>query len=119
MIKHVDYEDEGDYTCEASNGVGIAKSYSISLAVHASPYFTKVSSTTKISIKDNLCLIPRQVTEMMLFSKEPESQTAAEGEDVIFECEAGGFPAPKVSRLLSLSDWLQTQIDLKIKLDHN
>lgn len=42
MIKHVDYEDEGDYTCEASNGVGIAKSYSISLAVHASPYFTKV-----------------------------------------------------------------------------
>ena len=73
----------------------------------------------KISIKDNLCLIPRQVTEMMLFSKEPESQTAAEGEDVIFECEAGGFPAPKVSRLLSLSDWLQTQIDLKIKLDHN
>ena len=72
----------------------------------------------KISIKDNLCLIPRQVTEMMLFSKEPESQTAAEGEDVIFECEAGGFPAPKVSRLLSLSDWLQTQIDLKIKLDH-
>ena len=43
VIKHVDYEDEGDYTCEASNGVGIAKSYSISLAVHASPYFTKVS----------------------------------------------------------------------------
>ena len=43
MIKHVDYEDEGDYTCEASNGVGIAKSYSISLAVHASPYFTKVT----------------------------------------------------------------------------
>ena len=72
-----------------------------------------------ISTRDNLCLIPRQVTEMMLFSKEPESQTAAEGEDVIFECEAGGFPAPKVSRLLSLSDWLQTQIDLKIKLDHN
>ena len=47
VIKHVDYEDEGDYTCEASNGVGIAKSYSISLAVHASPYFTKVSSTKK------------------------------------------------------------------------
>ena len=45
VIKHVDYEDEGDYTCEASNGVGIAKSYSISLAVHASPYFTKVSSS--------------------------------------------------------------------------
>ena len=32
--------------------------------------------------------------------QEPESQTAAEGESVIFECEAGGFPAPKVSKLL-------------------
>ena len=62
MIKHVDFDDEGDYTCEALNGVGIAKSYSINLKVYAAPYFTK----------------------------EPESQTAAEGEDVVFECEAGG-----------------------------
>ena len=31
-----------------------------------------------------------------LLFQEPESQTAAEGESVIFECEAGGFPAPKV-----------------------
>ena len=35
---------------------------------------------------------------IFLFMKEPESQTAAEGESVIFECEAGGFPAPKVSK---------------------
>ena len=68
VIEHVDYDDEGDYTCEASNGVGIAQSYSIHLAVHAYPYFTK----------------------------EPESQTAAEGEDVLFECEAGGYPSPKI-----------------------
>jgi len=68
VIKHVDYEDEGDYTCEASNGVGIAKSYSINLKVYAAPYFTK----------------------------KPDSKTAAEGEDVMFECEAGGFPAPKI-----------------------
>ena len=54
VIKHVDYEDEGDYTCEASNGVGIAKSYSISLAVHASPYFTKVSSTKNIHQRQSL-----------------------------------------------------------------
>ena len=33
MIKHVDFDDEGDYTCEASNGVGIAQSYSIQLKV--------------------------------------------------------------------------------------
>ena len=68
MIKHVDFDDEGDYTCEASNGVGIAKSYSIQLKVYAHPYFIK----------------------------EPESQTAAEGETVSFECEAGGYPAPQV-----------------------
>jgi len=68
VIKHVDYEDEGDYTCEASNGVGLQKSYSIKLKVYAAPYFTI----------------------------RPESQTAAEGEDVMFECEAGGFPAPKI-----------------------
>ena len=68
VIDHVDFEDEGDYTCEATNGAGIAKSYSIQLTVYAAPYFTK----------------------------EPQSQTAAEGEDVVFECEAGGFPAPRI-----------------------
>ena len=68
VIEHVDYDDEGDYTCEASNGVGIAQSYSIQLVVYAAPYFTK----------------------------EPQSQTAAEGEDVMFECEAAGFPSPRI-----------------------
>ena len=68
VIEHVDFEDEGDYTCEATNGVGIAQSYSIQLTVYAAPYFTK----------------------------EPESHTKAEGEDVMFECEADGFPAPKI-----------------------
>ena len=68
VIEHVDYEDEGDYTCEATNGVGIAQSYSIQMTVYAEPYF----------------------------KKEPQSQTAAKGETVMFECEAGGFPAPKI-----------------------
>ena len=67
-ILHVDFDDEGDYTCEASNGVGIAQSYSISLVVHAHPYFTK----------------------------EPQSQTKAEGENVMFECEAEGYPSPRI-----------------------
>ena len=92
----MDYEDEGDYTCEASNGVGIAKSYSISLAVHASPYFTKVSpSNTQYAAICNM----QQCQSLSL--QEPESQTAAEGESVIFECEAGGFPAPKVSNRIT------------------
>jgi len=68
VIRHVDFDDEGNYTCEASNGVGIAESYTINLKVYATPYFTK----------------------------EPKSQIVAEGEDVIFECEAGGYPAPLI-----------------------
>ena len=68
IIKHVDFEDSGDYTCEASNGVGLAKSYSINLEVLAKPRF---------------------ITE-------PEIQTAAEGEEVSFECKADGFPAPEI-----------------------
>lgn len=33
IIKLVDFDDEGAYTCEISNGVGEAKSYSINLKV--------------------------------------------------------------------------------------
>lgn len=68
VVKHVDFEDAGDYTCEASNGVGIAKSYSIRLEVKAKPRFIK----------------------------EPEYQTAAEGEEVTFECKADGIPTPEI-----------------------
>jgi len=68
IIKHVDFEDAGDYTCEASNGVGLAKSYSINLEVLAKPRF---------------------ITE-------PEIETAAEGEEVSFECKADGYPAPEI-----------------------
>jgi hypothetical protein len=31
VIKHASFEDAGSYTCEVSNGVGAAKSYSINL----------------------------------------------------------------------------------------
>ncbi|CAG2054499.1 unnamed protein product, partial [Timema podura] len=34
LIKHVDFEDQGSYTCEVSNGVGSAQSYSINLKVN-------------------------------------------------------------------------------------
>ena len=68
VIKHVDFEDGGDYTCEASNGVGIAKSYSINLEILAKPRFTV----------------------------KPQIQTAAEGEEVTFECKADGVPKPKI-----------------------
>ncbi|KAJ3639541.1 hypothetical protein Zmor_002896 [Zophobas morio] len=68
LIRVVDFEDEGTYTCEVSNGVKEAKSYSINLKVYAVPYFTK----------------------------EPERINAAEGETVEFRCEAGGVPRPEI-----------------------
>ncbi|XP_067001681.1 neuroglian isoform X2 [Anabrus simplex] len=68
IIKHADFEDEGTYTCEASNGVGEAKSYSINLQVMAIPYFTV----------------------------EPEIINAAEDETVTFHCEASGVPEPQI-----------------------
>lgn len=68
IIKVVDFEDEGSYTCEVSNGVGEAKSYSINLQVLSAPYFTL----------------------------EPERVNAAEGETVEFKCEASGSPEPEI-----------------------
>ncbi|KAI4487248.1 hypothetical protein M0804_005397 [Polistes exclamans] len=68
IIKHVNFEDEGTYSCEASNGVGDANSYSINLQVMAVPYFTV----------------------------EPEIINAAEDETVEFRCEASGVPEPDI-----------------------
>ncbi|XP_026465687.1 neuroglian isoform X3 [Ctenocephalides felis] len=68
LIKHVTFSDEGSYTCEASNGVGSAKSYSVNLRVMAHPYFTT----------------------------EPEIQNAAEDETIEFRCEASGVPEPDI-----------------------
>lgn len=68
IIKSVDSEDAGNYECEASNGVGVAKSYSIQLKVLAAPYFVV----------------------------EPEIYVGAEDETAEFRCEANGSPAPEI-----------------------
>lgn len=68
IIKHADFKDKGSYTCEASNGVGSAKSYSISLNVMAVPFFVV----------------------------EPEIQNVAEDEMVELRCEASGVPEPEI-----------------------
>ena len=38
VIKHAAFEDAGSYTCEVSNGVGTAKSYSINLQIMGKLY---------------------------------------------------------------------------------
>ncbi|KAG5892872.1 hypothetical protein JTB14_032595 [Gonioctena quinquepunctata] len=68
IIKVVDFEDEGTYTCEVSNGVGESKSFSINLDVQAVPYFTR----------------------------EPEVVNATEDDKVELFCEAGGEPEPAI-----------------------
>ncbi|CAH0765981.1 unnamed protein product [Diatraea saccharalis] len=69
VIKYPGYEDEGTYTCEASNGVGTPKTYSIQLNIEASPFFIE----------------------------EPEFQNLAEGETAEIRCVAGGTPTPQIS----------------------
>jgi len=68
IIKSVDTEDGGNYECEASNGVGVAKSYSINVQVLAAPYFVL----------------------------EPEMFVGADGETAEFRCEANGSPSPEI-----------------------
>ncbi|EDW51334.1 GM21680 [Drosophila sechellia] len=69
VIRQTNFDDAGTYTCDVSNGVGNAQSFSIILNVNSVPYFTK----------------------------EPEIATAAEDEEVVFECRAAGVPEPKIS----------------------
>lgn len=68
IIKHVNFDDQGTYSCEASNGVGTAQSYSIKLEVMAIPYFIL----------------------------EPEIVNAAEDEVAVIKCEASGVPVPEI-----------------------
>ncbi|XP_062139817.1 neuroglian isoform X1 [Drosophila sulfurigaster albostrigata] len=68
VIRHVSFEDAGKYTCDVSNGVGNAQSYTIDLKINSVPYFTL----------------------------EPEIQNAAEEEEVTFKCEAAGHPEPTI-----------------------
>lgn len=76
VIKHVQLDDAGSYTCEVSNGVGQADSYSINLEVLSIPYFTE----------------------------EPEIQNVAEGEEVTFRCEAKGIPPPEIKWIYNGKD---------------
>ncbi|XP_068626335.1 neuroglian isoform X1 [Battus philenor] len=69
VIKRAGYEDQGTYTCEVSNGVGTAQTYSIQLNVEAAPFFTE----------------------------EPQFQNLAEGETAVINCRAGGTPDPQIS----------------------
>lgn len=67
-LKSVDFQDKGVYECTASNGVGSAQSWAVSITVQAAPYWLKA----------------------------PNNTNAAEEETVRFECEATGEPSPIV-----------------------
>ncbi|XP_065332463.1 neuroglian isoform X1 [Cloeon dipterum] len=91
FIKHVSAEDEGDYSCEASNGVGSAKSYSIRLTVLAAPYFTV----------------------------EPDIVNAAEDESAEFSCDAKGVPEPQIKWIYNGLPIEQAPTNLRRKIQSN
>ena len=68
VIQRVDFEDEDEYVCTVSNGVGTAQTRGFNLRLESVPYFTK----------------------------EPEVKNAAEGETVEFECDAVAVPRPEI-----------------------
>ncbi|XP_022908169.1 neuroglian isoform X2 [Onthophagus taurus] len=68
IIRLIDFEDRGTYSCEVTNGAPPAQTYSVNLDVQAIPYFTE----------------------------EPEFINAAEGETVAFRCAAKGLPVPEI-----------------------
>lgn len=69
VIRNTKFDDEGTYTCDVSNGVGNAQSYSINLKIESTPYFTV----------------------------EPEIQNKAEDEVAEFHCAASGIPKPAIT----------------------
>lgn len=91
VIKHVDFGDQGTYTCDVSNGVGEAKSYSVDLSVLAAPYFTT----------------------------EPVPSTKAEEETVTFKCEADGLPKPEIKWVYNGKPISQAEPNPRRKLGPN
>ncbi|GAB6021405.1 hypothetical protein CHUAL_004014 [Chamberlinius hualienensis] len=67
-LKKVDAQDAGIYECTASNGVGSAQSWAVSITVQSAPYWITA----------------------------PNNTNAAEEESVRFECKASGEPEPAV-----------------------
>lgn len=72
-IPRVDFGEETNYICTASNGAGQSQSHSTRVEVLAAPYWRK----------------------------SPGNIISAEGETVQFECEAGGKPEPKLQWLMN------------------
>jgi len=55
VIKHAAFEDAGSYTCEISNGVGAAKSYSINLQIMGKLFYTCLLKFWVFILSDKCC----------------------------------------------------------------
>ncbi|KAH0568603.1 neuroglian-like [Cotesia glomerata] len=90
-MKNIDFNDEGVYTCEASNGVGRIASYSINLKIMSEPFFTV----------------------------EPEIVNAEEGEDVKIHCEAHGEPKPDIKWTYNSNPILEAPYNPRLEITKN
>ena len=55
VIKHAAFEDAGSYTCEVSNGVGAAKSYSINLQIMGKLFYACLLKFWVLILSDKCC----------------------------------------------------------------
>jgi len=58
VIKHAAFEDAGSYTCEVSNGVGSAKSYSINLQIMGKLFYTCLLKFCVFILSGKCCHFP-------------------------------------------------------------
>lgn len=87
IIQDVMQHDEGQYQCIAKNMIGVRESPAAMLKVLSMQLFPNLSSY----------LSNVSVTVEPYFIRPPESVKTMSNSDVVFHCQVGGDPQPKIS----------------------
>ncbi|RWS04981.1 titin-like protein [Dinothrombium tinctorium] len=106
-IKNADYKDRGEYECKAENGVDqiLSKTFKITIVGGSTLIFEKVSRNDS---GNYTCVVNNAYGEdktsfvltikvAMKWIEEPKDMTIVEGNGIIINCIAEGFPRPQIS----------------------